>query len=192
MNNNLIVVGITGVARSGKDTIAQILCSRFGFTRIALADGLRSAFRDLDGPTWELTKDLESSGQSTRWALQTLGSECRRDIRCQRLWIHLLLAKIRYLHKYHPAPRTRFVVPDIRFKVEASELRHAISVSMGGRFDVWKALRDSAGLSGQLANHASETELDSIIVDLQVSNNSGLTELETVVSTYGRQLLEQP
>lgn len=36
------VVGLTGVARSGKDTVGRMLVERYGFTRVAFADGLKS------------------------------------------------------------------------------------------------------------------------------------------------------
>ena len=63
----LHVIGITGKARSGKDSAACVLGCE-GFKRIALADALREQFAGLNGPTWELTKDLDAAGVSHRRA----------------------------------------------------------------------------------------------------------------------------
>jgi hypothetical protein len=40
-SNNTVLVGLTGVAQSGKDTSAKILIDSFGFKRVAFADKLR-------------------------------------------------------------------------------------------------------------------------------------------------------
>lgn len=190
MSNQMIVIGITGVARSGKDTIARILCSRFGFTRIALADGVRSAFRDLDGPTWELTKNLEAAGKTARWALQTLGTECRVDTGSGDLWNRLLLTKIAYLRRYHPVPVSRLVISDLRFASECQFFRAAIPYNFGNPFHVWKVVRAEGGLQGDAAKHPSEIEVERIDPDVSIFNDNTLAELEMVVSQYARQLLE--
>jgi hypothetical protein len=190
MSEPITVIGITGVARSGKDTIAKLLCARHGFTRIALADGLRSAFGDLDGLTWDLRKELETFGISQRTMLQIMGTECRMEIGFPRLWIALLLVKINYLAHHHPVPRTEFVVPDIRFLVEASEFREMIPTRIGGSFDLWKVVRPGSGLDGIEGMHASETELDLIHPDVTIHNGNSIRELEAAVNTYARQLLE--
>jgi len=188
MSDRLIIVGITGVARSGKDTIAGILCQRFGFTRIALADGVRSAFRDMDGPTWELTKQLEACGKSSRWALQQLGTEARWKANAHGVWLYLAHTKIRYLAYIHPEPRARFVIPDIRFEAERDYFR----LMLGERFRLWKVLRTGAGLSGEAAIHPSETGVATMRADLLIPNDGTAADLERVVSIYATQLAEAP
>lgn len=183
MNKRLVVVGVAGLARSGKDTIASILCLRHGFTRVALADGVRSAFDDIDGPTWELRKELEAAGQPCRRSLQLLGTECREDVGHPRLWIGLLLAKIAYLHRYHPVQRDRFVVPDIRFTAEHLELSHDVVIRLDGSFRLWKVQRDGAGLTGDLSRHSSESQIDSIPADFTLSNNGSVADLEGAVNS---------
>jgi len=188
MSDRLIIVGITGVARSGKDTIAGILCQRFGFTRIALADGVRSAFRDMDGPTWELTKQLEACGKSSRWALQQLGTEARWKANAHGVWLYLAHTKIRYLAEIHPEPRSRFVIPDIRFEAE----RDYFWLMLGERFRLWKTIRPGAGLSGEAARHASEREIDAIPADLIIDNCGTIPTLEADVVSAATSLLEVP
>ena len=36
-----MIIGLTGYARSGKDTVASILVEDYGFTRVAFADPIR-------------------------------------------------------------------------------------------------------------------------------------------------------
>ncbi len=199
MDTRLIVVGITGVARSGKDTIAQTLCTRFGFTRIALADGVRSAFRALDGLSGELTKELEADESTTRWALQKIGTEAREDTAdllrigddielANVIWIHLLMIKLMYLHRYHPVRRHRFVVPDIRFPHEPDTLKCFIREA-GGTYQTWAAIRDGAGLIGEAARHKSEKSVQYIVPDHTIFNNSSKADLELHVAALASQLL---
>ena len=169
----LIVIGVRGKAGSGKDTVCDILRAHYGAQRIALGDGPRAALRDLDGPTWEYSKE---SGAGPRVPLQVMGNECRADLLWsdsqRRLWIGTALAKVRYAHTHHTKPRYRFVVPDIRHDEEPIDLRAQIE-AWGGRFHLWDIVRDGAGLTGEAAKHRSETELErsQIKPDALIFNN---------------------
>lgn len=78
MSEPLIVIGLTGVAESGKDTVAQMLAHhRYRFFRVALADTVRAMLRDLDGPTGAFTKELTRAGLTPRWAQQRIGGDAR-------------------------------------------------------------------------------------------------------------------
>jgi hypothetical protein len=179
----LTIVGITGVARSGKDTVAGILCRKYGFTRIGLADGIRSSFRDLDGLTWDLTKELEEAGKSSRWALQNFGSEARLRAMCPDLWLDLVATKITYLANVHPNPRRRFVIPDVRFPSEAATLDNMVN-PLDGRHFLWRVVRPGAGLGGPEGQHASEREMESLRPDVTIRNTGPMEYLEAIVSNY--------
>jgi dephospho-CoA kinase len=49
------LIGITGKARSGKDTIARHLWAQHAFTRIAFADPLKLAAQSIFGLTHDQT-----------------------------------------------------------------------------------------------------------------------------------------
>lgn len=69
------------------------------------------------------------------------------------------------------------VIPDVRFRNEVDAIRAA-----GGK--IWRVSRFGAGLQGAAAKHQSETELDTIPLELftqQVSNNSTLEALYAVI-----------
>jgi dephospho-CoA kinase len=80
-----VIIGLSGYARSGKDTVAELLVLNYGFKRMAFADGIREALSALnpilhDGMRlnevvkeygWELAK----SKDEVRRLLQVLGTE---------------------------------------------------------------------------------------------------------------------
>lgn len=162
----LTVIGICGHNRVGKDTVAAVLCSQAGFTRIALADGVREAFGGLDGPTWELRKDMDAAGAKSREAMQVLGTECREEIGSRLHWANHLLIKIRYAAFHHAPARVDFVIPDIRFPHEPEAIRQQIK-AWGGRYETWKVVRPGFGAS---SGHASETDVDQIACDRTIRN----------------------
>jgi hypothetical protein len=188
MSERLIVIGLCGEARSGKDTVAQHLVHEFGFTRIGLADGVRSAFADIDGPTWEARKELEAAGKTNRWAAQTLGTECREFVGCDTHWIDHALIKINYLARQHPVARTRFVIPDIRFGFEAENFTDVIG-AWNGKFACWRITRPGSGLTGDAAKHSSETGVSDVRCTERISNDSSIQVLRMYVSELAKELL---
>jgi hypothetical protein len=196
VSERLIVVGLTGVAGSGKDTVASILAHRFGFFRIALADGVRAAFRDIDGITWGLAKELEKAGKTSRWALQNMGCEAREEVArasefdTNKLWCYLAATKIVYLDRIHPVPRHLFVVPDVSYLHEVVTLRD-ITRGLGGTYQTWRVERPGAGLSGEAAMHSTEIGRATIPADRTLFNNGTIRDLEAVVELPARNLIDR-
>jgi hypothetical protein len=182
----LVVIGICGKARSGKDTAANSLCLYRDFHRIALADGIREALAGLGGPTGSFLKELTPE-HNYRRALQTLGTESRDAANCPGLWVHLALTKIHYAHKIHPVKRDRFVIPDIRYRHESSMFRSQVA-RWGGRFGVLKLSRPEAEIAE--SSHSSETEVDNVISDLIYENDSSLDDLVISVLRFFDRLAE--
>lgn len=180
MSERLEIIGLTGLARSGKDTAAGILAAEYGFTRVGFGDGVRDAFRSIDGPTWELGKDLEQAGKSSRWALQVLGTEAREVLKLgggyRYLWIDTLLCKVRYLAFHHPKPRLRIVVPDVRFPQEADMIR-IYAREWAGVSRIVRIERDGAGLQGPEGQHASETQVRDVRADVVIRNDQRIMDL---------------
>src|SRR5690606_31617836 len=101
-----MIIGLTGQARAGKDTIAEFLAQKYGFVRIGLADPMKRFCQHLfdwndeqvwgnkkeEGDPrykrWERNEDgiiLGSHQLSPRFALQTLGTEWGR-LCCEDIW----------------------------------------------------------------------------------------------------------
>ncbi len=167
MGEPLIVIGVTGRARAGKDTVAGVLGLHHGFHRVALADGVRSALNDLSGPTGEFHKEL-SDEHNYRKALQILGTEARLLIPSTKLWTSLALCKIAYAAFGHPVKRKRFVIPDVRYLAEVAHLKAVVS-RWGGRFYLLKVERPGSPFIAE-SSHSSELEVDKIEPDYTLWN----------------------
>lgn len=179
-DTSLRVIGIAGEAESGKDSIAKYLAARHGFTIIRMGDGPRAAFADLDGPDWDLRKDLDAYGLSNRWPLQVIGTECREDLPDEvartAFWSHYVLVKILYLYHYHPKTRNRFAVSGIRYAHEPLVIGGAVR-DLGGHFEVWGVERPGHEIGGPDSGHSSENSLHAVIPDRIILNNRSIPEL---------------
>lgn len=165
------VVGITGYARSGKDSVAATLAGR-GYTRLALADGVRAAAERLNpifdrrplstwlaALGWETTK---TSVPGVREYLQALGTEVGREMLGVDVWTRAAERRM--------WDGGRFVVPDVRFASEAAWVR-----SFGGT--VWRVERPGVG---PVNGHSSESG-DGIEPDRVIVNGGSLADLAAAV-----------
>jgi len=93
------VVGLVGYPGSGKDRLAQELCERHAFTRIAFGDAIKDMMLMLDDRYLGSRELLEQHKQQgvedplrTRVRLQALGEFARRV--SPRFWIEAAAAKV--------------------------------------------------------------------------------------------------
>ena len=176
----MILLGLSGYARTGKDTVANILVNEHGFERVSYADALKDvAYRidpmietsfwvsddghlplskliDLVG--WEQAKDDFSE---VRRLLQNLGVTLREVID-ENVWVNLAFRKINY------GDDDRYVIPDVRFPNEMGAIRY-----VGG-----KVIRIERPGYGPVNGHVSETALDNAKFDYTLSNDGTVTKLE--------------
>jgi len=143
------IVGITGPAGAGKDTVADYLCEHHGYVKYALAAPIKTALNALfgwpndnwDDREWKETL-IDWLGRSPRNLAQTLGTEWGRECVHPELW--LLLAEMNI--NAHTLARG-VVIPDIRFENEAAWLRDR----MGGQ--LWHVYRPK---TKKVEAHSSE------------------------------------
>lgn len=169
-----MIIGLSGKARAGKDTVATILVEDYGFTRLAFADIIKAAVYTLD-PIISLsglrlqhlvdTNGWESAKQfpEVRRLLQVFGSEVGRDMIDAQIWIELTMNGIK--------ASANIVISDVRFKNEAEEIKF-----QGGQ--VWRVTR---AINDSIDFHRSETELDSWNFDQYIPNNGTLDDLRNEV-----------
>lgn len=168
------LIGITGKARSGKDTIARMLFAQHAFTRIAFADPLKLAAQQMFGlskeQTWGDYKKEEVIpywGMSPRQMFQLLGNEAVKPVFGADIWIK------RWSMSYAIFRDTDdIIVPDVRFDHEAAHIR-----SLGGV--IVEVLR-GPGLVGSTGDHVSERGL-STLPEYTIDNNGTLEDLRVKV-----------
>ena len=168
---NVKILGITGPARSGKDTCANIL-QKHNYERYSFADPIREALKAMLNFTdrdLHFLKEEEHPdyGVSPRYMMQTLGTEWGRNLIHPHIWI---ITAHRHLERRHAenAP-SGFVIPDVRFDNEADFIHeqngHIIHLE-----------RSSAGLQSNHPSEAGVTFNDHL--DYKLSNNSTIDDLE--------------
>lgn len=120
-----IIIGVAGLAGSGKSTIAAMLQRGYGFSVESLADPIKaicaatfgwsqdvlygpSSMREQPDPAWD--------GLTPRKALQLLGTEWGRACH-QDVWVRTLLRELA-----EPGAPRRVVIPDVRFQNEVDAI----------------------------------------------------------------------
>jgi hypothetical protein len=178
------IIGITGQARNGKDTAGGLLVSEYGFTRVALADALRSMalaidpivsggnirlHHEVNGTGWENAK----KNPEVRRFLQVLGTEGVRNHIGQDSWIRA--AKVTIDQIDGPV-----VVCDVRFPNEADAIH-----GWGG--ELWRVVRINPDGSrydnGIGTEHASESHVASLTEDLTFMSSS-VSQLKSQIRAY--------
>lgn len=116
------LIGITGAAGSGKDTLADFLAPRS--VKYSFARPLKRALNAMFG--WEMAqwddRDWKEAvqpwlGKSPRQLAQTLGTEWGRESVHPELWILLARRELETLRQVFPTQA--IVIPDCRFDNEA-------------------------------------------------------------------------
>lgn len=168
-NTTYSIIGLSGYAQSGKDTVAKTLIEEYGYKRIGFADPIREFVLKInpilyDGRRlgewvkefgWEITK----AQTEARRLLQETGMVAR-EMFGEDFWVSLALSDINYSDKV--------VITDVRFTNEA----HMIKM-LGGK--VWRIVRPGVG---PVNSHVSESDMDSYEVDNVILNDSSLEDLQ--------------
>lgn len=159
-----MIVGITGVAGSGKDTAADYLVSKYGFTKVSFASILKNmlSVAGLPEPSNRDDKEKNVEGFNFTWreAAQTLGTEWGRSLD-ENIWIKLTMASLEDGKNY--------VFSDVRFDNEAKAIiyKNGINLQVSGR---------SVDL-GQNSVHASEKGIDEYWITRIIGNSGSVDAL---------------
>lgn len=188
------IIGLTGVAGSGKDTVAELLAP-YNFKRVAFADPLRELLYKLnpaideeadpdvgssrlaeivDWFGWDVAK---RSYPEIRELLQRLGAG-GRDVISSTVWINAALLKASGIL----VEGSNVVVTDVRYPNEIDAVR-----GYGG--EVWRVVRPG---TGPVNDHETETLLDKFDVDRVLVNNGTIDDLRIELGDMVADLLGPP
>lgn len=191
--NAVRLVGLSGAIGCGKDTLADHLVERHGFTKMSFADPLRAAasilygiplshFQDRDLKEAPLPGFVGPDGRpmSPRRVLLFLGTEIGRGI-SENLWIDRMLMRCAARSKLGSG-QAAVVISDVRFENEASFVR-----SLGGATLAFIERPTNEHLAKSTGTgHASENGIARKPGDTVLANDSTLARyLETAERTLG-------
>jgi hypothetical protein len=167
-------IGLSGWARSGKDTVANYVIEKYGFTKASFAQPIREALFRLNPKIsvggfnqaslatavrsfgWEELKDLSVD---VRPLMQRLGTEVGREMFGDDFWVDTALDRI--------PDGSKVVFSDVRYSNEANAVR-----DLGGK--IYRIERKGVGPANE---HASETALNDYDFDDRIDNSGTVEEL---------------
>lgn len=190
-----IIVGLHGLPRTGKDTLAAHLVEKYGFVRVAFADALYQEVSEcfevpveqLQSDEWksspqdalmtwkakdpEYRRTMKALGydlfepQTSRFHLQRFSTEYRRA-KDDMYWIRRAAYRLARIEDHTP-----IVVSDVRFYPESGMLaQHAASTDR--QYTLIEIVREGTVAS----NHSSDQRLDDAI-STTIINKHGEPEL---------------
>jgi hypothetical protein len=169
-----MIIGLSGYAQSGKDTVADYLVKNHGYTRVAFADGVRDFLYEINPRLWinidtltSIKYLVDSRGwdeakkiEEVRRLLQNVGVGARKQFG-DLIWVNMVLNKINFTGNY--------VITDVRFKNEAAFIKKRDYAT------IWRVDRPGVG---PVNDHVSEIEMDDWDFDCRFINDGSIESLE--------------
>jgi hypothetical protein len=180
-----MIIGISGYAKTGKDTLGQVLVEKYGFERRAFADKLKEAALALNpiiftGRVERLSSIVARMGwgeakefREVRQTLQRMGTEMGREAIDPDIWVTAMENTMR--RTITGQVTKNYVVTDVRFMNEANWIIHR---------QHGKVLRIERPGVGPANDHISETGLDGYPFSGKIVNDGTIDDLFLKVEWY--------
>ncbi len=175
-----MLIGLSGYARSGKDTVAELLCLNYGYKRVSFADPMRQALYVLSPKIDNIVRlseyvddygwDVAKQNQEVRRLLQVFGTEVGRKMFGLDFWINIALKDL--------SGDTQVVISDVRFPNEADAI-----AKLGG--SMWRINRKN---HSAVNGHASEHAMDNYMFNHVIYNDGTLDDLSDEVFMLAKHL----
>ena len=175
-----MIIGLSGYARSGKDSTAELLCLNYGYRRVSFADSIRHALMVLNPKLDSIARlaeyvddygwDMAKQNPEVRRLMQVLGTEGGRSMFGEDVWIKLALRDLSHEDKV--------VISDVRYPNEAKAIKN-LSGSM------WRINRHNhTAVNG----HKSENAMDNYMFNHVIYNDGTLDDLSDEVFMLAKEL----
>lgn len=166
------LIGITGKAGTGKDTLAKIIVEEYGFAQYALAHPMKAAMCAAFDLPMHVFEDRELKEQTIAWIgksprqlMQLFGTEFGRRLVRDEIWLMVAERRREWLASTDTC--SGMVVSDIRFPDEAAWIR-----ACGGLL----IHLDRPGVEAVSA-HSSENGVSMEDGDALIQNNGSIDDL---------------
>ena len=200
-----MIIGIHGVAHSGKDTLGDYLAAQLlkqgqaEVYRVAFADPFKRFAQDVfqfdDEQVWGTNKEkgdaryVRMNGEllSPRRVLQTMGTDISRLLYegiwvayVQRVFDQLLAKSHIYTQKAGLTWRPKNMGQPTTVHIIVSDVRHDNEAALIKKYGgvILQIVRKSSGLQGEAAKHTSEKGIAKEYIDEVIDNNATLQDLE--------------
>ena len=165
-DNQPLIVGFAGKARSGKDTAGKYLVDEYQFLRYSFAQPLKDAakimFHLTDKQVEQKEKPAEPWGKSPRELYQKLGTDVARSID-----VNVWVKGAEIFKKENPG--RSIVITDVRFSNEAYWIRN-----QGG---IVVYLNSETRGIREHTEHSSENGMKGSDVDIIIQNDGTINQL---------------
>jgi hypothetical protein len=169
LRGKIRLIGISGAARSGKDTFAQALTEQFGYEQYSFAEPIYKMLNTLpylhNLRSEMVGKEIDHRfyNKSPRRMLQTLGTEWGRQHISPDVWIWIMQDKL----ESKGGNIVRHVISDLRFPNEAEWIR-----KMGGI-----CIRIEREQRINVITHVSEQGIPDELITSTLTNDSTIEAL---------------
>lgn len=181
-----MIIGLSGYAQTGKDTVAEYLVAQHGYRRVAFADPIRKALYKLnpiislgefagvhlaqavDGLDWE---EVKRQSPETRRLLQVFGTEVGREMFGADFWVNQAMGNAGKFDK--------IVLTDVRFPNEYRAIKNREGI----------IIRIVKPGTGAINAHASETALDNFSFDATIINDGSIHDLNQKIDSVIKERL---
>ena len=167
---NIRLIGVAGLAQSGKDTVTAMLAKHYDAYTAAFADPIKHMLEVGLGMTYDELYSGDKSlihpkyGVTLRHMMQSLGTDWGRGYICDDVWIRAVESIIEGIGE------GTHIVSDVRFEDEAAWVReHGILIHVTGR----------GGIPGE---HASESGVLINKLDVVIDNSGSMSQLRKQIN----------
>jgi hypothetical protein len=168
-----MIIGLSGYARSGKDTVAGMLIGLHGYDNRAFADGVRQFLVQLN-PILEDGYRLNEIISDYDWEYAKARTEVRRLLQDLGLGVRNFFGENCWVDRAMIGvnPGDKIVFTDVRFPNEAEKIK-----SLGG--EIWRIQRPGIA---PINSHPSESAMDNWQFDKTILNSSGMEGLKQQIA----------